>query len=124
MVPKRLKESRLKKQWSQKELAEKSEVSFEQISRYESGKRIPHKYVLAKLAKVLNVSVDYLEGLTDEGEHSPFPGLNVFVDEEEFQEVIDKVNTTEFSQMERLLLKEFIELLLVRKKGEEIFSRK
>lgn len=123
MVPKRLKESRLKKNWSQKELSEKSQVSFEQISRYEAGKRNPHKYVIAKLAKVLDVSVDYLEGISDENE-LPRPEVEVFVDELEFQEVIEKVSSTDFSQMERLLLKEFVELLLVRKAGEQIFSKK
>jgi transcriptional regulator with XRE-family HTH domain len=61
-----LKEARLKKGLTQKELAEligKSKVS---ITHYENGQRDPSISDLKKLCKALDTSSDYLIGLLDE----------------------------------------------------------
>ena len=58
----RLKELRVMLQLSQKELAEKVNISEKTIQRYEKGGN-PDIYALAKLSTYFNVSSDYLLGL-------------------------------------------------------------
>lgn len=50
---------------TQRELAEKVNVTEVTISRYLSGERKPRIEIIHKIAKYFNVSVDYLLGLTD-----------------------------------------------------------
>jgi transcriptional regulator with XRE-family HTH domain len=56
----RLKQLRKQKRWTQKELAGKVEVRFQQLNKYESGLNIPPAEMLVRLADVLGTSVDYL----------------------------------------------------------------
>jgi transcriptional regulator with XRE-family HTH domain len=58
---------------SQKWLADEAETTEATISRYVSGKTQPEITIVVKIAKVLNVSVDYLCGLTD----MPMPKENL-----------------------------------------------
>ena len=51
---------------NQKELAKKASLTEANLSRYENGIREPKSAVLARLADALEVSTDYLVGLTDE----------------------------------------------------------
>lgn len=62
---KRLKKRRIELGLSQEELAARLETTQKQIWRYESGEVDPSAETLVRLAKVLNVSVDYLLGLVD-----------------------------------------------------------
>lgn len=50
---------------NQDELASEIGVVYQQVSRWESGKTMPTGATLARLATILNVSVDYLLGLVD-----------------------------------------------------------
>lgn len=61
----RLRVLRESRGWSQRELARRSGVGDAQISRYESGLADPTATSLKALAETLNVSLDYLVGLTD-----------------------------------------------------------
>ncbi len=56
----RLKELRKQKRWSQKELAAKVDIRFQQLNKYESGLNSPPAEMLIKLADVLATTVDYL----------------------------------------------------------------
>lgn len=56
----RLKELRKQKRWSQKELAAKVDIRFQQLNKYESGLNIPPAEMLIKLADALAATVDYL----------------------------------------------------------------
>lgn len=56
----RLKELRKQKRWSQKELAAKVNIRFQQLNKYESGLNIPPAEMLIKLADALATTVDYL----------------------------------------------------------------
>lgn len=56
----RLKELRKQKRWSQKELAAKVDIRFQQLNKYESGLNIPPAEMLIKLADALATTVDYL----------------------------------------------------------------
>ena len=62
----RLKELRLEKGQTQKELANAIEVGRTTISEYESGKIVPKQEGLLKIANHFNVSVDYLTGVSNE----------------------------------------------------------
>ena len=64
----RLKMTRESKGMTQSQLCDASGVSQAQLSLYESGQRSPTADTLMKLAKSLNVSVDYLLGLVDDPE--------------------------------------------------------
>ncbi len=66
MRKERLKAARLKNHLTQGELAEKLKIDAMQISRWEKGHKIPRSERLAEIAQVLNVSVDYLLGISDE----------------------------------------------------------
>jgi transcriptional regulator with XRE-family HTH domain len=63
MLPKRLKELRKEKRWSQQKLAEKTGLSFNAITKIEQGlAKHPTLKTLLKLADVFNVSLDKLVG--------------------------------------------------------------
>lgn len=64
MMYKRIKELRKKNNLTQKEVAEKLEVSLTSYSLYESGKRTIPLPVFIKLAKLYNTSIDYIVGDT------------------------------------------------------------
>lgn len=61
----RIKQVRKEKGMKQYELAESIGVNFTAISLYESDRREPRKDILEKIARVTNVSVDYLYGLSE-----------------------------------------------------------
>ncbi|WP_163582141.1 helix-turn-helix domain-containing protein [Gracilibacillus saliphilus] len=58
----RLKNIRLKRNISRKALAQKVDLSYSTIAKYENGEREPDISTLNKLALSLEVSVDYLAG--------------------------------------------------------------
>lgn len=62
----RIKELRAKEGITQKEAAVKSDMPSRTLQDYELCKRIPTLPNLVKLAKLYDVSIDYLAGLTDE----------------------------------------------------------
>ncbi len=62
----RLREWRDKRGYTQEELADLLGVSYQQIWRYESGKNDPTGDSLARMAKLLQITTDYLLGLVDD----------------------------------------------------------
>ena len=62
----RLKELRLEKGETQKELAKCLEIGRTTVSEYESGKIVPKQEGLLRIANHFNVSVDYLTGVSNE----------------------------------------------------------
>ena len=66
MYFKRLKDLRVDNDYLQKDIAKFLGITQQYYSRYELGQfTIPLEHVM-KLAKLYNVSVDYIVGLTDE----------------------------------------------------------
>ncbi|WP_165973945.1 helix-turn-helix domain-containing protein [Marinitoga lauensis] len=66
LLGQRIKEIRISKGLEQKELAKLAGIGQSTFSEIESGKRIGIRTdILVKIAKALNVSTDYLLGLTD-----------------------------------------------------------
>ncbi|MES5925678.1 helix-turn-helix transcriptional regulator [Bacillus cereus group sp. MG9] len=56
----KIKELRIAKGWTQKSLAEKLDVSSQVISNWERAYTSPNQEDLIKLAKVFNVTIDYI----------------------------------------------------------------
>ena len=74
---KRLKQAREKRGFSQRELAERSNVGEKMIWLYENGQSEPNIGNLLKLVTELSVSADYLLGLAVEpGDHFDGEALN------------------------------------------------
>ncbi len=72
----RLKEIRNDKDYTQKDIADYLNISQVQYSRYETGIRIIPIDLLAKLANLYQVSIDYLLGLTDI--RNPYPQSKIY----------------------------------------------
>lgn len=65
--PERLKQRRIERGFmSQEDLASAAGTVKQTINHYETGKRVPDLVMLQKLTRVLNCSLDWLIGRTDE----------------------------------------------------------
>lgn len=62
----RIKEIRKEKELKQRELADKVGVSVQTISGYETGYSQPPLEMMIKIADVLEMSIDYLVGRSDD----------------------------------------------------------
>lgn len=71
MLSKRIYELRLSFGWTQVQLAQKLGITKQTVSNWENDNIQPSIDMLTKLAKVFNVSTDYLLGLT------PINSINV-----------------------------------------------
>jgi transcriptional regulator with XRE-family HTH domain len=67
-VAKRIKSVREEKGLTQAQLASQASITPAAISQIESGDRMPSTPILRRIASVLQVSIDYLLGATDEVE--------------------------------------------------------
>ncbi len=64
--PTKLKETRIKNKYSQKQVAEGIGISETLYQKYEYGKTKPAYDIIIKLCNYFNVSADYLLGLSDD----------------------------------------------------------
>ena len=62
----RIKELRLEKGFTQKELAQKLNTTNSAVCDWEKGRTQPDLQTLASIAKIFDVSADYLLGLSDD----------------------------------------------------------
>lgn len=65
MIADRIREARKKAGHTQSSLGELINMHYKNISRWEAGEYTPEAETIGILAKALNVSADYLLGLTD-----------------------------------------------------------
>ena len=89
----RLKEAMIKKGWKQQQLANESGVSKYNISHYINGKTVPDNIQAYKLAKVLDVSPEWLMALDQAQKY-------IVVENSDLQQEI--ANMTQ-AQLDRLL---------------------
>lgn len=61
----KLKQLRLEKHMTQKQIADRIGLAISAVSSYESGIRYPSYDVLIKLSRIFHVSTDYLLGITN-----------------------------------------------------------
>lgn len=66
MISTRLRSARERRGFTRDDLSQRTGISSRQIARYEDGDNDPTAEVVATIARVLEVSVDYLVGLVDE----------------------------------------------------------
>ena len=66
MISDRIRWLRNRQNLTQSELAERLEMSEQQVFRWENGKSEPSLEAMVKLAKVFDVTGDYLLGLSDD----------------------------------------------------------
>ena len=101
--PERLKELRLKKGLTQKEIAEEFGIKQPNYQQWESGKRRPTSETLEKFANFFGVTMDYLSG-----------------NEEDFEniELLFRMNSKGLTEEEKAnFKKELIEFMEKRKKA-------
>jgi transcriptional regulator with XRE-family HTH domain len=65
IFPKRLKETRISRGKSQEQMAIALNISRPSYTTYETGKSYPKFENLMKIAEELNISIDYLVGLSE-----------------------------------------------------------
>ena len=104
----RIKRLRKQRNWTQKELADKIDVRFPQLNKYEGGLHAPPLEKLILLAEVLDTTVDYL--LTgDRTEQRPLHNSRLL---ERFQAL------EEFSSEDQEALIKLIDAMIVKNKVE------
>ena len=107
---------RKEKDWSQKELAEATGLTWGIINRYEKDKAFPNGESLIKLAKALNVTSDYLL-FAD----APRTRRIAIKDQDLYQKflLIEKM-----PQEDREAVRRLLEGLIVRNKLEDLLPKK
>lgn len=65
MLADRIREQRQKKKWSQKELADKLNLTQQAIARWEGSKTNPDPEMLVQLSELFGCTVDYLLGKSE-----------------------------------------------------------
>lgn len=110
--PERLKALRLEANLTQKEIAEKTNVSQPQYARWEAGNRKPSSDTLEKFSNFFGVSADYLLGNTD----------NRAVEEDELAEVsmLFRATSLDMTDEEKAIFKQ--ELLEFMKERQKLFD--
>lgn len=68
---KNLKDERIRRNFTQKEIAEILKITRQQYSLYETGQRTMPLEQIVKLAKLYDISIDYLVGI--ETFRNPYP---------------------------------------------------
>lgn len=86
---KKIKELREADGLSQKELAEKLGIAKNTLSQYEHNKSNPSLEVIVQLSAFFDVSVDYLLGLSSDGELRPVVPYSTPILTEDEKELVD-----------------------------------
>jgi transcriptional regulator with XRE-family HTH domain len=108
----RLKALRKAKRWSQKELAGKVDIRFQQLNKYESGLNVPPADMLVKLADALATSVDYL--LTgNASDESPLANSRLFKRFQHVEALSADDQETVIKIIDAMLAKQRVESALV-----------
>lgn len=105
----RLKTLRKQVKLTQAQIAEKLNISQQAYASWERGVKKPTQDNLVKIAQILNVSIDYLVGNSDE---------NLKEDELDNVELLFRMNSNGLTEEEKAIFKkELIEFMEERKKA-------
>ena len=105
----RLKTLRKQVKLTQAQIAEKLNISQQAYASWERGVKKPTQENLVKIAQILNVSIDYLVGNSDE---------NLKEDELDNVELLFRMNSNGLTEEEKAIFKkELIEFMEERKKA-------
>ena len=95
MFAQRLRELRIEKDLSQKELADVLDISNRTISMYETGNSEPNVDILVKLSKFFEVTSDYLVGFVDDKTATnTYTKLKKYIELSEISGTLEEVATT------------------------------
>ena len=109
--PERLKALRLEANLTQKDMADKFNISQQAYAKWELESANPTKNVITKLASIFNVSVDYLVGKTDQKNSDDLDEV----------EILFRSTSLDMTEEERLIFKE--ELISVLKERKNRFNK-
>ncbi|EKO87920.1 MULTISPECIES: helix-turn-helix domain-containing protein [Leptospira] len=112
---KKVKKLRKEKGWSQDEFAEKIGVHGRHIGKYENGSTMPHSETVIKMAKVFDVSTDYL--LLEEESLNPASKIKDKVLLKEF-EIVDQMN-----DKDREVIKSLIDAFIKKGRIEQVLEK-
>lgn len=109
----RIRSLRKEKGWSQIELAERSKTDPRQISRYENGHITPSVEVMIRLARTLDITMDYL--LIEDAQKRP---INM-----EKNELMEKLYAVEaLAPEDRETLLKVLEALVAKSKVKKLIE--
>lgn len=91
MFNKRLKQLRKEKKLTREQLAEKLDITYYALSKYETGDRQPDYQTLKKIADFFDVSTDYLLGRSDDPRLTAEQEKEVYREFEEIKAMIEKL---------------------------------
>jgi transcriptional regulator with XRE-family HTH domain len=112
--PDRLKQLRKQNDLSQSQLAEKVNLHYNHIGRYERGQSRPTSDALSRLAEALGVSTDYLiDGTEEEAAKASFNDRELL---QQFQGV------EQLPEKDKHLVKEFLDAFLTKKKIQSLME--
>lgn len=104
----RVKEMRKNRHWTQKELANRVDVRFQLLNKYEGGQHIPPADTLIRLAKALDTTVDYL--LTgDPVKDEPLANANLYRRFQTLEALNDEDRNTVISVIDAIIAKRQVE---------------
>jgi len=104
----RIKELRKNKKWTQKELANKIDVRFPQLNKYECGLHTPPMDKLVKLSEVFDTTIDYL--LTgNRTEERPLHNLRLLERLQELEEFASDDQETVIKLIDAMIVKNKVE---------------
>jgi len=111
--PKKLKELRTKKGWSQGQLGKRIGADLQRISKYERGVMWPTMELMVRLAKAFDVSVDYL--IREE--------KNVAISKIKNQELLHKIEEINgLPEEDQYTIISFLDAFIKRRKFEELVN--
>ncbi len=111
--PKKLKELRTKKGWSQGQLGKRIGADLQRISKYERGVMWPTMELMVRLAKVFDVSVDYM--IREE--------KNVAISKIKNQELLHKIEEINgLPEEDQYTIISFLDAFIKRRKFEELVN--
>ena len=104
----RIKELRKNKKWTQKELANKIDVRFPQLNKYECGLHTPPMDKLVKLSEVFDTTIDFL--LTgDKTEERPLHNLRLLERLQELEQFASEDQETVIKLIDAMIVKNKVE---------------
>ncbi len=104
----RVKEMRKNRHWTQKELANRVDIRFQLLNKYEGGQHIPPADTLIRLAKALDTTVDYLltgDAIKDE----PLANVHLYRRFQTLEALSDEDRTTVISVIDAIIAKRQVE---------------
>ena len=109
--PKKLRQLRKQKEWSQGQLAKKIKADIDRVSKYERGVMWPTMEIMVRIAIVFGVSVDYLIRDTK----------NVAINKISNQELLEQMEeVNQLSQEDQTILVALLDAFIKRRKFEKL----